>query len=246
MWLDLRRALGFLTILPVGTLQAEADLRAPGKAFAWFPLVGVPIGALVATVAWLVPDWLAGYAALATWVVLTGGLHLDGYADACDALLATTTPERRLEIMKDPRVGSWAVIGLILLLLGKFVALAQVSSWALIAVPVAARWAMTVAAWYFPYARTQGLGGYFRQGLGMREVTIASICALVILLLLALADWRVLALLLVAPVVLLAVGVFARTRLGGGVTGDIYGAICEITEWATLLVVALLPAAFAV
>lgn len=240
MWRDLRTAFTFLTVLPVGSAHFGDDGRAPGKAYAWFPLIGVVIGGMVGAVAWLAPAWLASYAALAVWIVLTGALHLDGFADACDGLLATTTPERRLEIMKDARVGSWAVIGLLLLLLGKFTALGEVSPWALVAVPVAARWAMVVAAWHFPYARAQGIGGHFRQGLGTREVAIASASAGVIVLLLALAEWRVLALLVVAPLCLWAVAGFARRRLGGGITGDIYGGICEVTEVVGLVVVALL------
>jgi len=239
MWLDLRIAISFLTTIPVGAFDPVAETRPPGKAFAYFPLVGLLIGALLVVTAWFTPAWLTPYAVLVVWVVVTGGLHLDGFGDACDALLATTTPERRLEIMKDPRVGSWATIGLILLLLGKFVAVDNAGMWALLAAPVAGRWAMTVAAWRFPYARSQGTGGYFRQGLGKREVIIATLSAGAILALLAWLDWRVLSVVAVAPVTLWTVAIFARRRLGGGITGDIYGAICELCELFSLLVIAL-------
>jgi adenosylcobinamide-GDP ribazoletransferase len=239
MWVDLRIAISFLTTLPSGNFDSDAELRPPGKAFAYFPLVGLLIGTLLAATLLIAPVWLAPYAVLLVWVLTTGGLHLDGFGDACDGLLATTTPERRLEIMKDPRVGSWATIGLILLLLGKFIAIGNGGVWALVAAPVAGRWAMTVAAWRFPYARLQGTGSHFRQGLEAREVIVASATTAVILAVLAWFDWRVLIALVVAPVSAWAVATFARRRLGGGITGDIYGAICELCELLVMLVIAL-------
>src|SRR4051794_36334356 len=106
---DLRSAFMFLSILPMGKTH-PSDL--PGRMFAYFPLVGLVIGIMVsitATIAFL-PKELVAFITVIVWVGLTGGLHLDGLADSCDGLLATVPPERRLEIMKDPRVGSWAVI----------------------------------------------------------------------------------------------------------------------------------------
>lgn len=238
MWHDIRAAFAFLTILPMGVLDSS---RLPGKALAWAPLVGLVIGGAIAAVAWAAPTWLVPYAAIFVWVTLTGALHLDGFADACDALFATTSPERRLEIMKDPHIGSWALIGVLLLLLGKFMAVSQVTPWALVVIPVAGRWAMTLAAWHFPYARTQGTGGYFRQGLGVREVVIASTMAVGAIGFVAVVEWRVLILFVIAPLVLLCVARFSQQRLGGGITGDIYGTVCEVCEWAGLLAVALLP-----
>jgi len=106
---------------------------------------------------------------LLAWVVLTGGLHLDGLADSCDGLLATTTPEKRLDIMKDPRAGSWAVVGVVLLLLGKLL-LRESAPVALLIAPVAGRWMLTAAAWGYPYARSTGLGAWFKDGLGRPQI----------------------------------------------------------------------------
>ena len=180
----MRVAVAFLTIVPAG----HTGERPPGYAFAWFPLVGLVIGLLLYGAALVSPPPLAGYGVLLLWVIVTGGLHLDGYGDACDGLLATTTPQRRLEIMKDPRTGAWAVIGLVLLLLGKFVAIGQVAPLLLVVAPVAGRWSMVVAAAAFPYARTTGLGGYFREGLGRRQGIIASVTALLVICLLYTSD----------------------------------------------------------
>jgi adenosylcobinamide-GDP ribazoletransferase len=226
---DLRAALAFLTILPVGYPTG----RQPGGAYGWFPLVGLVIGlalAAVASLPWSTPA-IRSFGTLLVWVVLTGGLHLDGFGDSCDGLLATTTPARRLEILKDPRAGSWAVVGLILLLLGKWVLLAEVRPLALLAPPVVARWAMVWTAYGFPYARATGLGSYFRAGLGRAQLVMATWVALLVV---GGGAWWLggqMLVLLVLP--LLTVGLLGRwaaQRLGGGLTGDVYGAICELSE----------------
>lgn len=233
MLTEVRSALALLTILPVAPrVDEEFEF---GRSFAWFPLVGLLIGALVAAAATWLPAAIAPFCALAVWVALTGALHLDGFGDACDALLATTTPERRLEILKDPRVGIFGVVGLVLLLLGKYVAIGSVSPWLLVAAPVAGRWAMVLAAWWFPYARASGMGGIFRKGLGRRQVLFASAFALGILGALAFASPLALAGVVVAPLIAWAAGAFASRKLGGGITGDIYGATCELSELAILI-----------
>lgn len=229
---DLRRAFAFLTVLPVGYPAGGQ----PGRMFAFAPLVGLCIGAAVAAVASIasLPGDLKAFLALLAWAALTGGLHLDGFGDACDGLLATTAPERRLEIMKDPRAGSWAVVGLTLLLLGKWSALRGIDAPLLLMLPpVVGRWAMTLAAWAFPYARTSGVGGYFREGLGAAQVAAATLTAGAGTVVLAGAPG--LAILVAALAVVIAVGRWAAARLGGGLTGDVYGALCELTELACLI-----------
>lgn len=232
MWADARAALAFLTVLPVGWPEG----RQPGAAFAWFPLVGLLIGAALAGLALI--DWRAApvgaFVLLLAWVALTGGLHLDGLGDACDGLLAAVDRARRLEIMKDPRAGSWAVVGVGLLLIGKFAAVGALPPHLLIAPPVLGRWAMVIAAYAYPYARSSGLGGHFRAGLGRAQVIAASITATLIVLALAAVDGRALVALVAAPVTLIAGAAFAMQRLGG-LTGDIYGALCELVELACLL-----------
>ena len=227
---DLASAFAFLTVLPSRWFTTER----PGRIFAWFPLVGLVIGGIVAGVAsmrFLPPD-VTRFLTLAAWVVLTGGLHLDGFADSCDGLLATTTPERRLEIMKDPRAGSWAVIGVAILLLGKWSALATIPALWLIVPPVAGRWAMSLAVYAFPNARAGGIGAYFRLGLGRTQLVVATVIALAVA---ALCGWRAVLALAVALAVMALFGRWAARRLGGGLTGDTYGAICELVELGCLL-----------
>jgi adenosylcobinamide-GDP ribazoletransferase len=234
---DLRTAFSFLTILPVGF----AENPQPGRSFAYFPLVGRVIGVILFACAWLLrttPE-IQAFILLMLWVVLTGGLHLDGFADSCDGLLATTESTRRLEIMKDPRVGSWALIGVVLLLLGKWSALQSIDPAALLIAPVLGRWGMVLAAYGFPYARTNGVGAYFRNGLGRSQVIVASVMSIVIVTIVAFATQPQIMLVIFLPAVIVyLIGKWAAARLGGGLTGDVYGALCELIELITLLMMA--------
>jgi adenosylcobinamide-GDP ribazoletransferase len=212
---------------------------------AFYPLVGGLIGGLLAGLAWLLrlvgltetAPLLPAALLLAAWAGLTGALHLDGWADCCDALFVPVNRERRLEIMKDPRLGGFGAAGLILLLLVKLAALQGVMAGpralaVLIAVPALARWAAVIAAKAYPSARPGGMGDYFRRGLGRRELVIATV-------LVALATvgllWRGAILWGTVGLALLALASLARARLGG-LTGDVYGAILELAETAALVV----------
>lgn len=233
MWADIRAAFSFLTILPLG----YAEGRKPGWSFAWFPLVGLLIGVILALIASFSPfeHSVNTFLVLAAWVVMTGGLHLDGFGDSCDGLLATVEPERRLEIMKDPRAGSWAVVGLVLLLLGKWVTIGTVLPRLLILPPILGRWAMVIAAYRFPYARQSGMGSYYRDGLGNAQVTVATGLTLISTIVAAHDVVTAVILLGMSLVTVLIVGQWAARRLGEGITGDVYGAICELTELLCLL-----------
>jgi adenosylcobinamide-GDP ribazoletransferase len=227
---DLRGAVAFLTVIPTGW----PDTGRPGRTFAYYPLVGLIVGGFVAAAASIrfLPGDVAAFVTLLTWVLVTGGLHLDGFGDACDGLLATVDPARRLEIMKDSRAGSWAVVGLSLLLLGKWITLRHVTPARLILPPVAGRWAMVLAVAGFPYARASGIGGYFRDGFGRTQIVVATVTAGFVAVAFG---WPVGLTLLAAPVVVWVVGTWAARRLGGGLTGDVYGALCELTELVCLI-----------
>jgi adenosylcobinamide-GDP ribazoletransferase len=205
----------------------------------WFPLVGLVLGGL----AWL-PDWgatrvatplLGAVAAVALLAVVTGALHLDGLADAADGLLGGSTPERRLEIMRDSRVGSFGVVALILVLAGDIAALAgltpSLALAALLMACAASRLALVAVIAWVPYVRATGLGVAARGGRPVVDLAVAALLAALPLLL----DWRR-GLLAAALVALSTLGVvlLARSRIGGA-TGDVYGAVVEVGQLAGLL-----------
>ncbi len=228
---DVLSAFSLLTIVPVPLRWLEAG-RPPSRAMAAYPLVGAVMGLTLMLAQVLLgvslPRWVAAALVLVAWIVLTGGLHLDGWADCCDALPASVTRERRLEILKDPRLGSFGVAGLGLLLLVKFAALASLppASAALVLAPTLGRWAIVNVAAIFPLARPDGMAVTVRAGLSRRELTWA---ALTTALVCGAAGWSGLITCVVAAVVIFAFGRWAAARLGG-VTGDVYGATCELVE----------------
>jgi adenosylcobinamide-GDP ribazoletransferase len=229
---DLAAAITLLTIFRFPRRNPQISARA----FSYYPLVGLGLGVILAAVDFVLrlalPELVAGALVIALWAALTGALHLDGLADACDALFATTTPERRLEIMRDVHLGAFGAAGLILLLVVKVAAAASIHSAApFLLAPILGRWAMVYAVAY-PLARREGMAVLFRAGLTRREIFVAtSLAALAA----ALFGWPGLASFVGALLIATLIVRLALTRLGG-LTGDIYGMICESVEATTLLI----------
>jgi adenosylcobinamide-GDP ribazoletransferase len=218
--------------------RADAD---PGERLgrAYFPAVGALVGLAAGVVfmlgAAVLTPLIAAVAAVATLAVLTGGLHLDGLADAADGLFGAGTRERRLEVMRDPRLGSFGAIALVLVLIGDVAALSAMAPAhaiaALIAAGALSRLALLAAVAFVPYARSEGLGIAVLGGHRLLDLAVGCLVTVVACLL----DIRgaLLAGVLVALSTLLMIGL-ARRRIGGA-TGDIYGACTEIGQLAALL-----------
>lgn len=235
-------AFGFLTTLPVPQL-GEYDPKALGRSTAWFPLVGLVMGAIVAGVhyglAFVFPLSVVAVLSTLLWIVLSGGLHLDGLGDSFDALICATTPERRLEILKDVHLGAYGVIGLVGAILLKAVLIFSLpKEHIFFAIPLAAataRWILVLAAQQ-PSARPGGLGDMTKQGLRKTDWIPAAVLMIVLLgVSLYFGRWQ--ALIAVAVAHLLAFIVFwiARKKIGG-LTGDIFGLSAELVELAILSV----------
>lgn len=234
---NLRIAFGLMTTLPI-KLPEDWQAGDSGRASVWYPIVGLVIGAIT----WLVwmgtmrifPPLVAGILTLIVWVTLTGGLHLDGLADCCDGLLASTSVERRLEIMKDPRLGAFGGIGLILILFLKAATLSTITpetSFGIILEASLARWCILPAG-LMPLARPSGLGADFAAGFHRWYIFLGAIFPLGIALALGIRGVISLFAGLVAAVLVLWL---AKSRIGG-VTGDVFGLIVEVVETVSLLV----------
>ena len=228
---DLRVAVSFLTIVPLGMPSMDSV----GRSFSWYPLVGAAIGLGLMGITLLPLDGQArAWLGVLAWVILTGGLHLDGFGDTCDGLFASVPIERRREIMKDPRTGTWAVVGLILLLLGKFVGVQTLNHpllWLL--PPMLGRWAMVLAVQFFP-SNSSGLAAYFRAGFLPRHTVFATGSMLAVLMVLM--PFTTANTLWVLPLTLgltAVIGRVAQQRLGG-LNGDVYGFLCETVELMTI------------
>ncbi len=204
---------------------------------------------LVAAVRFLsvlpVPGWtqLFEQAEAAPRLVVGGAYFPLVGMDTCDGLLSGSTRERKLEIMRDSRVGSFGVLGGACILLLKFALFASVSvpglPLALLLALPSSRWAMLLALRVFPSGRPTGLGATYHQAVTTEGVLLAGIIALAIVLVagqfIGLIVW------VTVTMVALVLG-FWITRSIGGLTGDSYGAIAEVVEVLALLVVVLVRA----
>jgi len=232
---DFRLALAFLTRLPLPPPSSEGS--AFGRALIWYPAVGLLIGGCLLAGGWLLQHFFsplitAGWI-IAWWALLTGFLHLDGLGDCWDALFPPLAPERRLQVLKDPHLGTFGTVGLILhLLLKTSAALAVLAEQplGLLLAPLLARWAVL---WLGkrPAARPEGLGAAFHQALSPRTLFMSSLLPLLILPLGGLHS--LLALGFVAAA-LWGLSALAQRHLGG-ISGDVLGAAIEISELLTLL-----------
>ena len=235
-------ALQFLTIIRAakGVDITEGNM---GRSMACFPLVGLLLGLMLIAVrygcGYILSPALVDIFVITALVVITGALHLDGFADTVDGLAGGKDREKTLAIMRDSRIGSFAVVGLVLFLTLKICALREmppeIKNRALLLMPVLGRWSTVQLAVAFDYARSgQGTGLAFSRFAGRREYLIATLIAAAISV--SLFRLQGLIVFFVIALFTLSLGVFFRRRLGG-VTGDIMGAACELSEAVTLLAI---------
>ncbi|MDO8637884.1 MAG: adenosylcobinamide-GDP ribazoletransferase [Dehalococcoidia bacterium] len=233
-------ALEFLTIIPSprhdrsGSGQVEI-----GRSLVYFPLVGLLLGLILLGLDFvlrlILPLQVIGGILIAAMAVLTGAIHLDGFMDTCDGL-GGHSPARRLEIMKDSRVGAFGVAGVVILLLIKYGALVSLApgfrTGALVLMPVLGRWAMALGVTAYPYARAEGLGKAFVQQANWPRFWVATGLALVIVTIFG--RWIGVVAFIGVGLVVWGAATFIKRKLNG-LTGDSYGALCELTEAMTLV-----------
>ncbi|MBA4393644.1 MAG: adenosylcobinamide-GDP ribazoletransferase [Desulfobacca sp.] len=238
-WLALR----FLTIIPLGR-QKEIDFDSVAAAGKYYPLVGLIFGGLAWSffygAVFLFPLAVSVGLLLVFWVVLSGALHLDGLADCLDGLYGGNTPEQRLVIMKDVHLGTMGIVGLILILGIKYLALREILSFPspgmwIILIPSVSRWTPILLAFLFPYARQGGgLGQALVKGTGEKELFWATLLAWGPVL--ALGGYYGLGLIGVVCLWSLLCGWYFHKKVGG-ITGDVFGAVIETCEvWGLLYV----------
>lgn len=231
-------ALQFLTILPIKI--ASVKNRDFGKSLLYFPIVGAFIGLVLCMVAILsgfLPDIVRAAIIIITSVIITGGFHLDGFADTCDGLYGSKPKEVILDIMRDSQIGVMGVIGILSLLLLKFTLIASMPQGillkSLILMSVFGRCSQVFACYTSNYARKEGKAKYFIEYADRREFLVASLFTLVIFLLLIRLNAIVVLILSSLPVFIFVN--YAKKRIGG-MTGDTIGATNEIAEAAMLFV----------
>jgi len=255
-------AFQFLTRIPIRK-EVPFEQKILHKAVIFFPIVGVIIGLILtilsAFMLWLLPQSLAAVGIVLAWVMLTGGLHLDGLMDTADGILSGRTKEKMLEIMKDSRVGAMGVLAAIFVILLKVIVVYELMDtadyhvfdlkWMLIALVSSAmwsRWWMVVAIAHWKPARASGLGQLF-QGISLKYVSYSTVISLflyVIPVTFYVMNFRedpyVLWLTMFLPVLNAVLGyILAKwmTAKLGGLTGDTYGAMTELLELVNIVMI---------
>ena len=234
-------AFQFLTIFPT-PLPHEIDTKAFSRSLTYFPLVGLFLGTILLGLhyglTFVLPVSVVNALVIIALVILTGAHHLDGFIDTCDGVIAGKSREERLTIMSDNKVGAFGISGTTLLLLLKYVSLSSAPMLpALLLMPTLSRWVMVSAIFAFPYAKSSGMGLAFKHGANWQRLTIATAIALIVAV--ALLKWWGLALMAALWPIAFGIASYFRSRLGG-LTGDNYGAINEITEVLVLLLLILI------
>lgn len=228
-------ALQFMSRLPTPQF-ATVTSKEMGQSIAYFPVVGLIIGAVLVASAqlyWWLPTELVAGLVLAMWAWITGGLHLDGLADTADGWLGGVGDHSRaLEIMKDSRIGTGGGVALVVLLLLKWEALsyliaAELWLWLLIT-PLIARVGSIALMPFTQYVSLQGLAE--EMVLNLNRPILFSWLGLTLLALLWLA-W---------PLAIGLIGVWLwmrwlMIRITGGMTGDTAGAMTEVMEVAVMI-----------
>ncbi len=239
-------AFQFLTSLPLPG-RHEASPEQLGRSTAYFPLVGLIIGLILAVLnlflGLALPASIVNALLIAALVIITGALHLDGLADTCDGLAGHKPVEDRWRVMRDSRSGAFGIVGIVLVLLVKYASLnslpPNLMTVTLLFMPVVSRWAMVYAIFIYPYARPSGLGAAFKQHTRWPQFTAATIITIVIAA--ALSPLFSLTGLVVMFGVWVITALFSSylKRKFSGLTGDTYGAINEVAEAAALVLAGL-------
>ena len=234
----------FLTAIPLSRSTHDAKPEELAASMSWYPLVGCLLGVLLATadmgLAKVFSSQVTNVFLILLLVAITRGLHQDGLADMVDGLAGGQTTQARLAIMRDARIGAIGATGLFLALGLRYAGLNAVPAGEhialLIGMPVVGRWAMVVGAFHVTYARSEGgLAQPFLAHLSWRHLCVATITAGLVLALL-LGPWPALCGLLIgAALVRLSTAWFHR--MFGGVTGDLLGAMNEISEILFVVIV---------
>ncbi|HEX7363985.1 MAG TPA: adenosylcobinamide-GDP ribazoletransferase [Dehalococcoidia bacterium] len=235
-------ALQFLTIFPT-PLKHKVLHETSGQSLPYFPLVGLILGTLLFglhySLSLILPSAIIPVLLIGTLAVLTGTQSLDGFVDTCDGVFAGKSRKERLAIMSDTKIGAFGIVGVVLLLMIKYVSLLSVSMIlpALLLMPALSRWVMVFMIFAFPYAKKSGMGLPFKLGATWQRLAVATIITLVVSVFLL--RWWGLALMFTVWLIAFGVASYFRSRLGG-LTGDNYGAINEISEVLVLLLVILI------
>ena len=226
--------LSFISIIPIP--QKFFPEWTP-KNLRWFcvmlPVVGVIFGLLWAAL-WSVLSWpglsplLRGFMMMILTLALTGGLHLDGLMDTCDAIFSHRDRETRLKILSDTHAGSFAVMSCVIILMAKTLLFSELltltpNPLSLIPIPIYSRLGMAILLNNLPFAKSSGLAVILGSSRNKRD----NIFLVIIFVMLSIVSIKIIPAMMILCV---TIHVIICVKIFGGITGDLLGAFVEASE----------------
>lgn len=234
--------ISFFTRIPVGR-KIEFNEENFIKSLNLFTLMGAVIGFLMCIIYLIFNNiyisFVRGLILTIGYIVITGGIHLDGASDTSDGIFSGRTGDRIFEIMSDSHIGAFGVITLILIILSQFVFFSYLSIEAVFMMPVVGRASTIVACWNKKYAKkSKGMGTAFIENIDNRVLMVN----LLILFVLSMFSWNRIAM-VTSSFATVSISYFISTLIDdkiGGMTGDTCGFITEISQIIFMILVLLL------
>lgn len=221
----------FLTRIPIN-IKLNVTREDLSKAVIYFPIIGYIIGGILVLTQYGLNNYIdkiiLAFLILTIEVIITGGLHLDGLSDTFDGIYSGRKKERILDIMKDPNVGTFGVLSLMILIIAKFLLIYKIDNnllLGLLAMPVFSRFCVVYASRFGNYAKETGLGDLFIGQVNNIKLLISFIFIMPIFI------FKIeFIVIFFINVIFTAFFVNYISKKIGGITGDILGAIVEINE----------------
>lgn len=238
-------ALSFLTRLPI-MIKIQYNDRLPSRAMNFYPVVGAIIGLILILLDYLfslsLPFSIRNILLLVFLIYLTGGLHLDGFIDTIDGIFSCREKEKILNIMHDSLIGSFGAVAIILLLILKYNLFMELTddfrTPIFLLMPAISRFMAVVAAHNYPLAVSSKFAKEIKSYLTYKEAITAGIYLLIyFIVILHVFSFPIYITIIIFVFTYLVISIFLNyvVKLIDGLTGDVYGAVIEISEILVLL-----------
>lgn len=228
----------FLTRIPI-PMRFEFNTEDFVKGFIYFPIVGAIIGGIL-VIPFVFLDYVKvsvfAFLLIILYLLVVGGLHIDGISDVFDGIFSARKKDRMLEIMEDSRVGAFGVVGLVIYFIGLYIALVEVIQLEqgllyVFLMPIVGRTMALVGAGFSSYAKSEGLGKSLIDG----TKPIVSLCLIVVLCVGAYVINLSVFISVVLTTCLVLMIIWRIHKLLDGITGDVVGLLVEVSQVAFLL-----------
>lgn len=231
--------ISFFTRIPIGN-KIEYDEESYVKGLSLYSLMGAIIGLFLAAIYLIFNNvyitFFKGLILTIAYIIITGGIHLDGTADTSDGIFSGRSGERIFEIMSDSHIGSFGVLSLILVVISQIILFSYADIFTVFMMPVVGRASVIVASWGKKYAKnSKGMGTLFIESINNNVLIINLLAALLLILLIPYSF-----IFLISVIATLMISYFMSCKIEdkiGGMTGDTCGFVLEISQIIFMMII---------